>query len=48
MTAAFGGTGINLITLSGDGPVVLQSTLHRQFEHEDRNDQRNDNLLGRI
>jgi uncharacterized protein (AIM24 family) len=48
MTAAFGGTGINLITLSGDGPVILQSTLHRQFENEDRNDQRNDNILGRI
>jgi uncharacterized protein (AIM24 family) len=52
MTAAFGGTGINLVTLSGDGPVVLQSTLHRQFENEDRNDQSNDKLrdgiLGRF
>jgi uncharacterized protein (AIM24 family) len=53
MTAAFGGTGINLVTLSGDGPVILQSTLHHQFEHEERDDQRSqsggiDGILGRI
>src|ERR1019366_5701042 len=53
MTAAFGGTGINLVTLSGDGAVILQSTLHRQFEHEERNDHRAESsgiggLLGSI
>ena len=53
MTAAFGGTGINLVTLSGDGPVILQSTLHREFEREERSDQRADSggidgILGRI
>src|ERR1019366_5430120 len=53
MSATFGGTGLNLVTLSGDGPVILQSTLHRQFEHEERNDQRADRggidgLLGGI
>ncbi|HEY5303422.1 MAG TPA: AIM24 family protein [Acidimicrobiales bacterium] len=53
MTAAFGGTGINLVTLSGDGPIVLQSTLHRRFEDEDRDVQdrdgtRRDGLFGRI
>jgi uncharacterized protein (AIM24 family) len=53
MTAAFGGTGINQVTLSGDGPVILQSTLHHQFENEERNDHRAesggiDGLLGRI
>ena len=45
MTAAFGGTGINMVTLSGDGPVVLQSTLHRRFENENRDDQGNDTRL---
>ena len=52
MTAAFGGTGFNLVTLSGDGPVVLQSTLHRQLENEERDDAngggRLDGILGRI
>jgi uncharacterized protein (AIM24 family) len=53
MTAAFGGTGINLITLSGDGPVILQSTLHHQFEEEERGDHVAESaglggLLGRI
>jgi len=53
MTAAFGGTGINLVTLSGDGPVILQSTLHHQFENEEHNDQRAgksgiDGLIGGI
>jgi uncharacterized protein (AIM24 family) len=48
MTAAFGGTGINLVTLSGDGLVVLQSTLHREFEHEERNDTRRDGIFDRL
>jgi uncharacterized protein (AIM24 family) len=53
MTAAFGGSGINLVTLSGDGPVILQSTLHREFEDEEHQDQSDSNplrqgLLGRL
>ena len=53
MTAAFGGSGINLVTLSGDGPVILQSTLHREFEGEEHQDQSDSNplrqgLLGRL
>jgi uncharacterized protein (AIM24 family) len=39
MTAVFGGQGLNLITLSGDGPVILQSTLHREFESDEHHDQ---------
>lgn len=53
MTAAFGGSGINLVTLSGDGPVMLQSTLHREFEDDEHQDQSDSNplrqgLLGRL
>ena len=53
MTAVFGGQGLNLITLSGDGPVILQSTLHREFESDERNDASvanplKDGLLGRF
>ena len=53
MTAVFGGQGLNLITLSGDGPVILQSTLHREFESDERNDDSvanplKDGLLGRF
>jgi uncharacterized protein (AIM24 family) len=36
MTAVFGGSGINLVTLSGDGPVLLQATLHQEFEDDER------------
>ncbi len=36
MSAFFGGQGLNLVTLSGDGPVLLQTTLHREFESQDR------------
>ena len=36
MSAAFGGQGFNLVTLTGDGPVLLQSTLHREFENEEK------------
>jgi uncharacterized protein (AIM24 family) len=36
MTAAFGGSGINLVTLSGDGPVLIQATLHQEFEDDER------------
>jgi uncharacterized protein (AIM24 family) len=39
MTAVFGGSGMNLISLTGDGPVILQSTLHREYEDEDKQDQ---------
>jgi uncharacterized protein (AIM24 family) len=53
MSAAFGGSGLNLITLTGDGPVILQSTLHREFEGEEHQDESMSNplrqgLLGRI
>jgi uncharacterized protein (AIM24 family) len=53
MTAAFGGSGLNLITLSGDGPVILQSTLHREFENDEKGDVNSSNpsregLLGRL
>jgi uncharacterized protein (AIM24 family) len=48
MAAMFGGGGINLITLQGDGPVLLQSTIHRQFEEEERDDDRSRGVLGRL
>jgi uncharacterized protein (AIM24 family) len=53
MTAVFGGSGINLITLAGDGPVILQSTLHREFENEEHQDESSshparEGLLGRL
>ncbi len=53
MTAVFGGTGLNLITLSGDGPVILQATLHREFEAQMDGEQNTANplregLLGRL
>lgn len=37
MTAAFGGQGLSMISLSGSGPVILQSTLHFNLETEERN-----------
>ena len=37
MTAVFGGQGLSLITLTGSGPVILQSTLHFNLETEERN-----------
>ncbi len=40
MAALFGGGGINLISLEGDGTVLLQSTIHRQYEQEEKNDDR--------
>ena len=45
MNAVFGGQGLNLVTLSGDGPVLIQSTLHREFESEERHDARSANPL---
>lgn len=53
MTAVFGGQGLNLVTLTGDGPVILQSTLHREFESDEHHDEGAANplregLLGRI
>lgn len=53
MTAIFGGQGLNLVTLTGNGPVLLQSTLHREFESEEHHDERaanplRDGLLGRL
>jgi uncharacterized protein (AIM24 family) len=53
MTAAFGGSGLNLATLTGDGVVLLQSMLHKEFEEDDKQDasasssSRRD-LLGRL
>jgi uncharacterized protein (AIM24 family) len=38
MSAVFGGQGFNLVTLSGDGPVLLQTTLHREYESEEKGD----------
>jgi uncharacterized protein (AIM24 family) len=40
MAALFGGGGINLISLEGDGTVLLQSTIHRQYEQEEKQDDR--------
>ncbi|MFI5035790.1 MAG: AIM24 family protein [Acidimicrobiales bacterium] len=53
MSAVFGGQGFNLVTLTGDGAVLLQTTLHREFEGEEKQDDRaanplRDGLLGRI
>ena len=53
MSAVFGGQGLNLITLTGDGPVILQSTLHREFEADEHHDESASNplrqgLLGRL
>lgn len=53
MNAAFGSQGFNLVTFSGDGPVILQSTLHRELETEDKEDTAGatglrDGLLGRF
>lgn len=48
MAAVFGGGGINLISLQGDGPVLLQSTIHRQYEEEERHDDRTRGVLGRL
>lgn len=51
MSAVFGGQGLNLVTLSGDGPALIQSTLHRELESEEHHDARvanplRDGLLG--
>ena len=53
MGAVFGGMGLNLVTLSGDGTVILQSTLHREFENDEKGDAGSSNpsregLLGRL
>ncbi len=53
MTAAFGSSGLNLVTLAGDGPVIVQATLHREFESEEEQEQGSstssrDGILGRI
>jgi uncharacterized protein (AIM24 family) len=53
MSAVFGGQGLNLVTLTGDGPVILQSTLHREFESDEHNEEGSTNpmregILGRI
>ncbi len=36
MTVAFGGQGLSVISLSGDGPVLLQATLHRTTDQDDK------------
>jgi uncharacterized protein (AIM24 family) len=52
MTVAFGGQGLSVISLSGDGPVLLQATLHRTTDQEDRQNQdrnaRGGGLLDRL
>jgi uncharacterized protein (AIM24 family) len=53
MSVVFGGQGLNLVTLTGDGPVILQSTLHREFESDEHNEEGSTNpmregILGRI
>ena len=50
MTAVFGGSGLNLISLTGDGTVLLQSTLHKEYEEEDKQDQSasRTGMLGRL
>ncbi len=53
MSAVFGGQGLNLVTLTGEGPVLVQSTLHREFESDEHHDARaanplRDGLLGRL
>jgi uncharacterized protein (AIM24 family) len=45
MTAAFGGSGLNLATLTGDGQVILQSMLHKDASASSSS--RRD-LLGRL
>lgn len=51
--AVCGGQGLNLVTLTGGGPVILQSTLHSEFESDEHHDEGATNplregLLGRI
>lgn len=47
MTAIFGGQGLNLVTLSGSGPVLLQSTLHRtMLTEQDRGESERRGLAG--
>jgi uncharacterized protein (AIM24 family) len=36
MNVAFGGQGLSVITLTGDGPVLLQATLHRATDQDER------------
>jgi uncharacterized protein (AIM24 family) len=36
MTVAFGGQGLSVISFSGDGPVLLQATLHRTMERDEQ------------
>jgi uncharacterized protein (AIM24 family) len=45
MSAVFGSQGLNLVTLTGDGPVLLQATLHRELESEEHHDERASNPL---
>lgn len=52
-SAVFGGQGLNLVTLSGDGVALLQTTLHREFEADERGEDQTvsplrDGLLGRL
>jgi uncharacterized protein (AIM24 family) len=47
MTAMFGGQGLNLVTLSGAGPVLVQATLHHTMVAEqDRDDSERHGLTG--
>jgi uncharacterized protein (AIM24 family) len=48
MTAAFGGQGLYLVTLTGSGPVLVQATLHRMLEQEERREGPAAGLLGKL
>jgi uncharacterized protein (AIM24 family) len=46
MTVAFGGQGLSVISLSGDGPVLLQTTLHRTTDEEDKRENQEQHARG--
>ena len=53
MTAVFSGQGINLVTLSGDEPVLFQATLHQEFESDEKSSESGpgsgrEGLIGKI
>ena len=51
MNVAFGGQGLSVISLTGDGPVLLQATLHRATDQDDRQQEqaaRGGGLLDRL
>jgi uncharacterized protein (AIM24 family) len=46
MTVAFGGQGLSVISLSGEGPVLLQATLHRTTDREEQQTDRSQRAMG--